>query len=632
MMMPHSDFLACVRRLSCRAAVLGFTVFCFTGCSAKMKSGTGLDEGPRSEQDSLVKTVKRSGQVFREALNEDSQKQIDEDVRDSHANGGVFESAQGALDELVVDRSAATPSALDSLSCNEGASEAEKLPFRPLRLTNDQLRSSLHRLLGPSFSASIELAAEKLVDDSVLNGYAVHLRSTSAQRFGGLVQFAKVLASDLTGTEARFDDLANAVGAGCNPSLNERWGGCAGQVVNELSRRLLRTKDFAASHAQVFAQAVDAGATPAQAWAGVLAGILMSSELHNVVEESGAGQLSARSVGTRLALVVSGALPDVDLLTAIENGSILQAEVRRTHALRLLASDGARKGFENFVKEWFNIPTNAIARMGQPGVTEALSEEDYRAAVARDLGAAASRPVFEGSGTFLDMMTSPVALADVEPLALAYGVPVSSEPVVLEEPGRASLLARVGYLSSKNGGRNLPHRGAFLMERLLCTPLGTPPPTALADAASVDTEGLPSRQAWDLATSAPNCINCHQYINPFGAGLDAYDGWGRFEASQVLTLSDGSTRVFPWDTSIDVTIGSGEKIVAQDSPTLAHALGVSKTAQMCFAVNLIDHHFAIQNKSNCYLKETLSAATKEGQLNVKQFLVELVASPRFVMR
>jgi hypothetical protein len=498
------------------------------------------------------------------------------------------------------------------------------------------MRTSLKDLLGPLAEApSITKAWQGVPGDEELKGYATHMRRTSSSRFDAQFVLAKAIAAEMLANDGNIRAVESRLGVGCQTSVGMPWAGCGETFVAALSSRLKRRPADAVERARlksVFDQSMARKSDARLAWRGVVQGLVVSFEALHVTESVAAsGRFDARNVGTRLSLAVAGVLPDAPLLADMASGAILDPAKREEHARRLLASPSAEAAFGRFAQEWLNVPFNPLSVDGFPG--DANGEDaTYRAAVAEDLGTAASHPVFKGAGRFSDLLSTGASLPNHRWLATAYGVPQSASPVELPGEQRASLLSRVAFLSGTDGDRNLPHRGILVLGRLLCTDLGSPPGDAGAVAASIKTDGLPHREMWNVKTAGPSCMGCHRILNPVGALFDEFDGWGRHEPFETIRKSGEPPRQVPWNTASKVPLPDGSSVSVADHVEFARALSSNEVAKACFAVNWIDSAFAFENNSNCMLKSAMDSLVEDKPGSVKEMIVRVVASPEFVAR
>lgn len=520
---------------------------------------------------------------------------------------------------------------LKALECS--SSTPEKLPFRPLRLTNFQLKSVLTDVFGDVVqTATIRNALDYIPVDDVSGGYDVMQRNSTTNRANRIIDLGKAVANTLVNDATAFQSLGSRLTPGCAITPVMNWAGCGERLATELNIRLLRRADSLPRSKAVFDRVKAEGGSNALAWKAVIAHLLTSADLHTIVEESSPGRISARSAATKMSLALTGKLPDKELYTLIANNEILKSDVRRAQARRLLSTPGAKANFEHFVAQYFGVKGAPLANEGFDDLGRLEDETAYRNALGRDIGVTASEPVFSGTGRFEDMFKSNKALPAHPWIARAYGVPVSNQVIELESPVRANIFTRAGNLITAAGNRNIAHRGVFLLGRVLCSPPGAAPANAVAVAADVDTTGLANREAWNLKTAAPNCVGCHAQINPAGVAFDNFNGWGAFEAKERVRQRDGSIQEVDWDTRVNLSLRDGSRIDVDGPQALVHELAKSDLVKACFLVNWTESAFAFQNNRNCMLKKAFMRVSADENGSVKGSMEEIVASEEFLLR
>jgi len=112
----------------------------------------------------------------------------------------------------------------------------------------------------------------------------------------------------------------------------------------------------------------------------------------------------------------------------------------------------------------------------------------------------------------------------------------------LPESERYGIFTHPSFIASHSGPTTtrLVKRGAYFTRKVMCQELGEPPPDAIpVGPIPGDTE----RERIAGVTEPAACAGCHNFINPFGFMLEAYDPLGRFRTED----ENG----FPVDTSIE---------------------------------------------------------------------------------
>jgi Protein of unknown function (DUF1588)/Protein of unknown function (DUF1592) len=147
----------------------------------------------------------------------------------------------------------------------------------------------------------------------------------------------------------------------------------------------------------------------------------------------------------------------------------------------------------------------------------------------------------------------------------------------LDPARRLGIFTQPAVLASHSGPTTsrLVKRGVFFTRKVMCMPLGAPPPDV--DTTIPPTAGTTERQKVETVTAQARCAACHAFINPFGFMLENYDAIGRFR-----TTDQGA----PIDSSIHVDF-LDEGTLATSSPVDAlKGFTRSLRFQQCFARQL----------------------------------------------
>jgi hypothetical protein len=403
------------------------------------------------------------------------------------------------------------------------------------------------------------------------------------------VQGFDTIASALETTPALVDQLQQVTSAAASSLTPEQLGSCSAlepracalERIASFARRALRRPASSAelaSYAALFDQVAtrEGDAVGLQAVAERLLG---SPDFLYRVElgDAASGKLTEHELASRLAFTFWEAPPDQELATLADQGNLsanLAAQLTR------LSSD-ARAGavFKRFLGSWLQTSRTTLASKDAAAYPEF---EALKPEMVAEMDGFISALV-EGNGSVQSIVSAPFTWAGPG-LASFYGVSHSgsgSERVDL--PGRPGLLTRAGFLATLGRARGSSpiRRGAFIRERLLCLPLGLPPPGADA----IPSDAVPTtttREFFSSLTSGPTCVGCHRLINPLGFALEAYDGIGRARSSENGALID---------TSADVTLDDGATQHVAGAEELAAALAKSPQLLRCFATQWFRSRF-----------------------------------------
>ncbi|MFO0727720.1 MAG: DUF1592 domain-containing protein [Myxococcota bacterium] len=493
------------------------------------------------------------------------------------------------------------------------------------RLSFSQYDRSVSELVGLVLTPSTQLGAE--VD------------GINAVLWSGI----EVAAADAA-ARAVADPTAYARLVPCTPSGDGK--ACATQVITALGQHAYRRPLEATETARYTALFDDrATLTPTgsfkEAIQLILEVMLQSPSFLLRVEKSASAQdgkiaLSSLEMASRLSYALWNGPPDDELLAAASRGDLDTAAGVRTQAQRMLSTAEGLARARPLLKAEHKEYLGMVGAYGQfwantqrdpmlfpafyPGI-----DVDFREEVLGFM----ERVVLDKSGSFQDLMTSPTAMVNAK-IAPIYGLTgnfgADWTPVELDPATRPGLLTRAGFLGTH--GRfsrgSLIFRGAFVLKRLLCQEMGSPP--AGADATPLPpTSGelKTTRDRIDALTSPTLCASCHHTrINPAGFPLEVFDGIGAYR-----TQENGTTI----DTSGFVNTG-GHQLSFNGPAEYAQALAASSEAQACFVRRFAEFSFNLQNVDLGCDASNLSAKLAEPSFKIKDFYVEFVASDAFRFR
>ncbi|MEM9074434.1 MAG: DUF1592 domain-containing protein [Myxococcota bacterium] len=281
-------------------------------------------------------------------------------------------------------------------------------------------------------------------------------------------------------------------------------------------------------------------------------------------DEDGAVELTAHELASRLSFLLSGGLPDEELVEAARRDSLGPDEVAM-HAERLMQEDEFAAVLGEFHRDWMHAYV-----IGREGRAHPLFSEAVQGALRDEVAEYTEWLLTEADGRFETLMTStrfPVAPELVE----LYGA--SEAP-----PGRAGILTLAsvtGSFASEDGADSAPIlRGAFIRESVLCGGTLTLPANDGLEEELVPTAHLPTaKQRLTFLEERSDCAGCHAQINPLGLAFENFDALGSYRSEENDTPIDASG-----------TLRFGTISEPFETPQeLAMLLAQSEEAQACYA-------------------------------------------------
>ena len=360
----------------------------------------------------------------------------------------------------------------------------------------------------------------------------------------------------------------------------------------------------------------------------VLERILLSPHFLYRVEQGGAPSADPERLGltgheqaSRLSYLIWGSMPDEELFGAAERGELETADQIEAQARRMLRQeDGtphprAQAVVRRLVSQWIGL--------GQFGRV-IFNREKF------DWGNIQKAMIKETELFFDEVLwnrpLSELLTADYsfmnEQLADHYGIDgptgESHVRVSLPQGERQGLLTQGSVLARV--GTSPIHRGAYVVERLMCKALGEPPENAEDLVEPGPTEG-PIRARLLYLEQAGPCSVCHIEMHGIGYGFLGYDDTGRWRSTIKGEPVDLSGQV-------EALMGASYDGV----PELSTLLEQSRLVEKCLVQNLFQFAYgrAAEREDRGEVEELKQVG--ETQTRFEDVLIALVRSPTFRTR
>jgi hypothetical protein len=281
--------------------------------------------------------------------------------------------------------------------------------------------------------------------------------------------------------------------------------------------------------------------------------------------------LDGSQLASRLSYFLWGTLPDEALTQAAARGELDTADGVEAHAWRMLEDPRAEDALLDFYRGW--LEWDAVLQMRISPEHYPLWTEDLRPGLLRESETFVLN-VWRGDDASLRGLLLDRSVEADPTVALVYGVPEG--PGQLPADQRAGLLSRSGWLMphALNTVPSPIRRGVWVLERLLCTSLGSPPADVmLTNGLRYGTQGT-NRDRFEAHTSDPACAGCHLIIDPIGFAFENYDSIGSWR-----DLDNGR----PVDARGELLVGDLAGASFDGPIALAELLARSQTAHDCHA-------------------------------------------------
>lgn len=253
------------------------------------------------------------------------------------------------------------------------------------------------------------------------------------------------------------------------------------------------------------------------------------------------GRPSGYDVASRLSYLLWSTMPDAALFDAASAGRLAAPGDVVTEVDRMLADPRALDGFMNFARQWLNlVRLDRATKLAADGL-----DDDLRAALTEEAQRFLTEIIFARGGTLDDLLTSNRGFIGPETAAF-YGLDAPADWTETELPDdRQGFLMQAQFLTA-HGHPNNPSpvlRGLFVLQRLLCVELGSPPAGVDMSIPEGDPDMGPTtnRENYDRATEGEVCSTCHVVINPVGFAFEHFDTMGRWrDQDNGLPIDDGA--------------------------------------------------------------------------------------------
>jgi Protein of unknown function (DUF1592)/Protein of unknown function (DUF1588)/Protein of unknown function (DUF1595)/Protein of unknown function (DUF1587) len=347
----------------------------------------------------------------------------------------------------------------------------------------------------------------------------------------------------------------------------------------------------------------------------------------NAATAAGSIALTSHELASAVSFAFLDSVPDAELRSKADDGSLLDPAVLNAEADRLLAIPAVRDNLKKKVSYYLNLEK-------VPFVTKdmtAFPQYTYSLGVGLYQGAQMFLDDVFSRGKFQDLFTSHRLYVNEE-VARVYGIAgvmgSNLVPVDFSTDERgAGILTQPAFLLSTNihaGTDDVVHRGLYIYNDFACgEPLGAPPAN---ESAVFPTIVGTTSERWRQVEKLPLCKPCHERFDPFGLATEVYDPIGRFRST------DPDTRR-PIDTTA-VIQGLGPDL---DGPVknindVAARFAAGRRASDCFAVHLVSYtvdHGPIDDHS-CALQQLKDELSQRGSF--PDFFKAVVTSRAFLTR
>jgi hypothetical protein len=338
---------------------------------------------------------------------------------------------------------------------------------------------------------------------------------------------------------------------GCAPASAADEPICARKIVSSLARRAYRRplQDEEVATLMKFYEKGRAGTDFEVGIQQALARILVAPAfLYRAETEPGAVRpgasyrLSSLDLASRLSFFLWSSIPDDELLTVANKGTLRDPKVLEQQVKRMLADPKSEALTNNFAGQWLFLRDLAHVQ------TSATNFDDnLRQSFRTETEMLFANIVHEDS-SLLEMLNANYTFVD-ERLAKHYGIPnihgsyFRRINLPVDSP-RRGLLGQGSILTVTSvATRTSPvTRGRWILENLLGTPAPIPPPGVDTNLEKnpEEVKNTSLRHRLEAHRVNPVCASCHKIMDPIGFALENFDLVGTWRDVDGRTPVDSS--------------------------------------------------------------------------------------------
>jgi hypothetical protein len=488
-------------------------------------------------------------------------------------------------------------------NCVPSAPNAQRL----VRLTFDQVATSLKSLLGESSLMGVELPG--------ITGKVRQRKFQALFSEGGFIN-TDVLTDTVNMTEGALGNL-KAAGAltalsGCAAPVTDA---CAQQFLPVFAEKAYRRPLVGTDQADVLAQYASytsAGWSVEDALRYTLEAILISpaalyrSELGQVAGAT--ATLTPFEVASQLSYFLQNGPPDAPLVDAAKAGALTSPEAIAQQVQRLLGTPATVENLNQVMAAYYGlgeIDATVKDPMLFPQFVGGIKNSMYT-----ETDTFLRKTLWQGKVT--DLLTSKTTYIN-KTLADFYGVAYPGaagsetfEPFQFpDEQGRGGILTQGAVLSmrSRTDRTSVVSRGLYVNSGVLCQ--STPPSPPAAVQAQVDAQladmTATERQKADFRDTTAPCSGCHLNFDQYGLALETFDAIGRYRKS------------YPNGTMIDASStlpANAGGVLIKDAAELSKAVADNGVFTRCLTSNLIKYALAEEvatlTANDCAVEEVVT--------------------------
>ncbi len=544
---------------------------------------------------------------------------------DSNANSPPGSMVDGSGAPVAGDPAKGPSSGDPDNAPSSGGSGAAESGTRAARLTYAEYERAVSDLVHLEISPAAQFPDEQATLDGY---YATDTLRVNERLYNEMLRSAADVAANLVATPSAYAQVV-----GCS----ETEPACRDTFLQDFGLRAFRrplTDSELERYRNLFDKAPELIASGNAFADGVQVIVEAMLQSPNFLYRIERGKADADSLGTpltdyevatRLAFMLLGTTPDDELLAAAGAQELSTPEQIAAQAERLVALPEVKERVVDFHQRWLEF--DAL-----DGVSKDVTVfPSYTPELANSMRAETLRFVEEvtlnNDGGIAELLTANYTFVDSN-LAPLYGVEgdfgSELQRVELTDGVRSGLLTQGSFLLGHTSSSTTTSpilRGVFVLRRLLCQVIPTPPANAAQqEPPPSETPLVTTRDFFTWKTSMPACSGCHGLINPVGFAFEGFD-------------AIGAARTTDHGGAVDVqgTMKLGGKALAFDgAKDLAAQLASSPELGACYAKNWFQYAYGREPAAeDSQLLSALAEKLASEDYGVRKLLVDLTGSAAF---
>jgi hypothetical protein len=166
-------------------------------------------------------------------------------------------------------------------------------------------------------------------------------------------------------------------------------------------------------------------------------------------------------------------------------------------------------------------------------------------------------------------------------------------------------------------------RGKFIYQKLLCGTIPDPPASLMVKEPEFDPTRT-TRERFEVHRVDPNCMGCHQALDPIGYGLENYNGIGLWQDMDNGKPIDASGIIPATKDAAGPFVGAIE---------LGKKLAASQDAQNCYVGNWLTFAYGrVESSEDACNRSSLQSVFKAEKGNIKKLMLALTQTDAFLYR